>query len=134
MRLVIVEDSAEIVQRYREHFAGISGLELVGVLRTVADAVRAIPTLQPDTLLLDYNLPDGNCLEIMKQLRAFLSGVTLIVASGHPSMHQREHCVAAGAMSYFDKSNEYSDLIATLAFLAQLPGAHPSASAKGMHE
>jgi len=45
-----------------------SGLELVGEAASFADALRIVERDEPDIILLDLNLSDGNVLERISQL------------------------------------------------------------------
>ena len=45
-----------------------SELEVVGEAGSVAQALARIPALQPDVAVLDIRLPDGNGIELCREL------------------------------------------------------------------
>jgi DNA-binding NarL/FixJ family response regulator len=67
MRCVIVDDSADFVdaaRRLLEH----DGISVVGVASTSAEALRCLPELRPDVVLVDVNLGAENGFELAEQI------------------------------------------------------------------
>ena len=59
----------------------------------------------PDLIILDYNIPEINGAEILKQLRddARFSSIPKIVWSTSDSHLYRETCISSGAVAYMVK-------------------------------
>ena len=55
------------------------GFEVVRVVHTGADALRAAHELHPDLVLLDIYLPDRNGVEVLERLRAETPDVDVLV-------------------------------------------------------
>lgn len=66
--ILIVDDDYRVANIHAAYVNRVPGFEVVGQAHTVADADRAVAELQPDLVLLDLYLPDGNGLELMKRL------------------------------------------------------------------
>lgn len=66
--ILIVDDDYRVANIHAAYVKRVPGFEVVGQAHTVADADRAVADLQPDLVLLDLYLPDGNGLELMKRL------------------------------------------------------------------
>lgn len=118
MRLYIVEDSEAVMERYLRQVGALEDVVVVGVSTTAEAAVRDLPVQQPDVVILDFHLADGNCLRVLDEMRPVLPGTTFIVATADPSDHHLERCLAAGAHFFFDKAGESAELFALIAVLA----------------
>lgn len=69
MNVVIVDDSRLARSELRELLAGCEGWQLTGEAENVAGAVQLVDQLQPDLLLLDIHLPDGDGFAVLDQLQ-----------------------------------------------------------------
>jgi DNA-binding response OmpR family regulator len=108
-RLLLVEDSSLIADALRVL------LEQHGYAVTVADslaAARAAATLQPpDIVLLDLSLPDGDGLDLARELRQ--SG-RIIALTGHADDATRQRCIEAGCNDVLVKPVSSSELVRRL--------------------
>nr|PZM94879.1 MAG: hypothetical protein DIU77_13355 [Thermocrispum agreste] len=69
MTRVFLVDDHEIVRRgIRELFADHPDLHIVGEAGSVADALATVPA-DADVAILDVRLPDGNGVELCRELR-----------------------------------------------------------------
>jgi len=93
--IIVVEDDAAVRQSIK------FSLELEGfAVRTYADAEELLneTTLPPfGCLVIDYNLPALNGLEVLRQLRNRQVRLPPIVITSYPSRMVRERAAAAGA-------------------------------------
>lgn len=69
IRLVLVDDHKVVRLGLHTLLSGHPGLEIVGEAGTVAAAVEAVVRLQPDVVLMDVRLPDGDGFEACRQIR-----------------------------------------------------------------
>jgi two-component system response regulator FixJ len=93
--IIVVDDDAAVRQSIK------FSLELEGFsVRTYADAGELLneTTLPPfGCLVIDYNLPTLNGLEVLQQLRKRQVRLPAIVITSYPSRMVRESAAAAGA-------------------------------------
>lgn len=68
MRVIIVDDSRLARLELKEQLAQLPEAELVGEAENIAEALDVIAKQQPDVLLLDINLPDGDGFDLLEQL------------------------------------------------------------------
>ena len=69
-RLFLVDDH-EIVRRgLRELFETEDDLQIVGEAATAEEAIGRIPATQPDVAVLDVRLPDGDGIEVCREIRS----------------------------------------------------------------
>jgi signal transduction histidine kinase/tetratricopeptide (TPR) repeat protein/ActR/RegA family two-component response regulator len=72
-----------------------------------------------DIILLDVQLPDGNGLEIVKELRANGYTTPVIAQTAYAFNGEREKCINAGCNEYLSKPIKKSELLACLSEFIQ---------------
>jgi DNA-binding NarL/FixJ family response regulator len=107
MRVLIVDDSAALVQRLRSSLAEVPGLEVVGQADNAGDATRVIREARPDVVILDIRMPGGSGIEVLEGLKKNPLPPLVIMLSNYSYQQYRRKCLASGARFYFDKSNEF---------------------------
>ena len=66
---VFLVDDHEVVRRgLIDLLSADAELDVVGEAGSVAQALARIPALQPDVAVLDVRLPDGNGIELCREL------------------------------------------------------------------
>ena len=78
MRLLLADDHPMIRNAIEVLLRG-SGFELVGMAGTGEATLEAVERLQPDILLLDLQMPDGNGLDVLRRLKAAKSPVRIVM-------------------------------------------------------
>jgi DNA-binding response OmpR family regulator len=86
---------------------------------TLAEARAALQEQPPDLLLLDAMLPDGNGVDLCREIRRHpdLSGVRILLVSARGREADRAAAAAAGADGYVTKPFAIRDVIAEVAAL-----------------
>jgi DNA-binding NarL/FixJ family response regulator len=84
----------------------VSGCEVCGEAASASDALDSIPRLLPDLVITDISLPDRNGLELIKDLRALVPSVEILVFSMHDETLYAERCLRAGAKGYLMKGEK----------------------------
>lgn len=70
MNVVIVEDEQQNLETLEEILQNhCEQVKITGTASTVSEAVQVIDEVNPDLLLMDINLPDGNSFDILKQIK-----------------------------------------------------------------
>ena len=100
-RILVVDDEPTVVDVFNE-FLGAQGYE-VTVVSNGEDAVRMIPSLAPDIILTDINLPGLSGLEVMRHARAHDPEVAVIVVTGYASAATAIDALRQGAYDYVTK-------------------------------
>ena len=88
-----------------------SGCHVCGESASGAEALDAIPRLEPDLVMLDITLPDRNGLELIKDLQVLVPGIRILVFSMHDEMIYAERVMRAGAKGYLMKGAPTEKLI-----------------------
>jgi DNA-binding NarL/FixJ family response regulator len=101
---VYLLDDHELVRRGLHDLVDrIPDLTVVGESGLVADALREIPELRPDVALLDAHLPDGNGVEVCRQIRSQHPEVACLMLTAFDDAAGRLSAVTAGAAGYLLK-------------------------------
>ena len=107
--ILLVDDDPTIRQLGREL------LESLGFrVETAADAPRALEVFQEldrvDLVILDYHLPGGDGLGLVRELRALDAGVPLLIASGFLSSREIIPLQASGVQGIIYKPFRLKEL------------------------
>src|SRR5690349_13664801 len=81
--LLIVDDHQIFLEGLRRILEAQEGLRIVGEADTIAGAVEQARALQPDLVLLDLGLKDGNGLDGLPRLLSVSPETRVIVLSGY---------------------------------------------------
>jgi two-component system KDP operon response regulator KdpE len=108
-RILVVEDEAEIRRFVRLSLAaeGFEVVEADGVQRGLIEA----GTRRPDLLVLDLGLPDGDGVDLIRDLRAW-SDMPVLVLSARSTEADKIRALDAGADDYLVKPFSAGELLA----------------------
>lgn len=107
-KLLIVDDEPSIrfsVGDYLER-CGFS----IDDADSVVSAMARFRAFHPDLVVLDYELPDGNALELMEQLRQQDESIPVIILTGHGSIDLAVTAIKQGADQFLTKPVELAAL------------------------
>jgi DNA-binding NarL/FixJ family response regulator len=101
---VFLVDDHELVRRgVAELVDDEADLTVVGQASSVAEALARIPALRPDVAVLDVRLPDGNGVELCRDLRSALPGLRCLMLTSFTDENSMVEAVLAGAEGYVIK-------------------------------
>jgi two-component system response regulator DevR len=109
---VFLLDDHEIVRRgVRELLEASDGIEVVGEAGTAADGVARIPATKPDVAILDMRLPDGNGVEVCREVRSIDPSIQCVILTSFSDDEALFDSIMAGAAGYLLKQIKGTDLI-----------------------
>jgi DNA-binding NarL/FixJ family response regulator len=120
LRTLLVEDSRDIRPRMVRCLSDLDDVSVVATSETIAEAGDLIRELQPDFLVLDLSLPDGNSADHIRHFKSLATHMEVAIHSNDASAHMRQKCLNEGASWFFDKSGELEDLLALVQERARL--------------
>jgi len=101
---VFLVDDHEVVRRgLIDLLSADSELEVVGEAGSVAQALARIPALQPDVAVLDVRLPDGNGIELCRELLSRQPELRCLMLTSYTSDEAMLDAILAGASGYVVK-------------------------------
>jgi DNA-binding NarL/FixJ family response regulator len=78
-------------------------LEVIGEAGSAAQALARIPALQPDVAVLDVRLPDGNGIELCRDLLSAMPELRCLMLTSYTSDEAMLDAILAGASGYVVK-------------------------------
>jgi two-component system, NarL family, response regulator DevR len=112
MTTVFLVDDHEVVRRGVADLLGAhEDLEVVGDAGSVAEALARIPALVPDVAVLDIRLPDGNGVELCRELRSRMPGLRCLVLTSYTDEQAMFDAVLAGASGFVIKDVRGNDIV-----------------------
>jgi two-component system NarL family response regulator/two-component system response regulator DevR len=101
---VFLVDDHEVVRRgLSDLLASDPDLQIVGEAGTVAEARARIPALQPDVAVLDVRLPDGNGIELCRELVSNHPDLRCLMLTSFTSDEAMLEAILAGASGFVVK-------------------------------
>jgi two-component system, NarL family, response regulator DevR len=116
---VFLLDDHEIVRDGIRGLLVAAGLIVVGEAGTAADALVRIPATDPDVAVLDVRLPDGNGIEVCREIRSRQPEVACIMLTSYADDEAHLAAVMAGAAAYVLKQIRGQDLVEAITAVAQ---------------
>ncbi|BBX37476.1 response regulator [Mycolicibacterium mageritense DSM 44476 = CIP 104973] len=108
---VFLVDDHELVRRgLTDLVSADPELEVVGEAGSVAEAIARIPALRPDVAVLDVRLPDGNGIELCRDLLCRLPDLRCLMLTSYTSDEAMLDAILAGASGYVIKDIKGMDL------------------------
>jgi DNA-binding NarL/FixJ family response regulator len=109
---VFLLDDHEVVRRgLRELLESAGGIEVVGEAGTADEALRRIPPIAPDVAILDVRLPDGNGVEVCREIRSQHPQVRCVMLTSFSDDEALFQAIMAGAAGYLLKQVKGTDLV-----------------------
>ncbi len=104
VRVLIVEDHEVLSTSLAMVLDAQPDLLTVGKAGTLAEARRAVVETAPDVVLLDHQLPDGDGVASIEELRALRAGIAFVVLTASTSDSVLVAAVQAGASGFVSKT------------------------------
>lgn len=115
MITIFLVDDHEVVRK------GVAGLldtdpelRVIGEAGSAAQALARIPALRPDLVLLDLRLPDGNGVELCRELRSKLPQLNVLMLTSYTDEEAMLNAILAGAGGYVIKDIQADRLITAI--------------------
>jgi two-component system response regulator DevR len=109
---VFLLDDHEVVRRgVRDLLEAAGDIEVVGEASTADEALRRVPAVRPEVAVLDVRLPDGNGIEVCRELRATHPEVRCLMLTSFNDDEALFDAIVAGASGYVLKEVRGGDLV-----------------------
>ncbi len=114
IRVLIVEDDPVVGEINKEFTERVEGFQVVGLAASAADAVDAVERMRPDLVLLDVYMPDGDGVQVLKEIRRRDSDVDVIPVTAARDASTIRELMRHGAVGYIVKPFKFEQLAVTL--------------------
>ncbi|MCS7337585.1 MAG: response regulator transcription factor [Verrucomicrobiae bacterium] len=113
-RVAIVEDNKVIRESLAEFVQRDPECQCVGMYATAAEALRMIPRIAPDIVLMDIQLPDTSGIECTAKLKQLLPTAQIIIVTVYEDTDRIFRALRAGACGYLLKRCTPDELVAAI--------------------
>ncbi len=102
-RVLLVDDHSVVRQGLAMLIDDEPDLIVCGGAQSIRETLPLVHQLKPDVVLIDITLPDGNGLDLIKQLHQEYPNLALLALSMHDEAVYAERALRAGAKGYIMK-------------------------------
>ncbi|MDO7887131.1 sensor histidine kinase [Hymenobacter cheonanensis] len=114
-KILLIDDNEQDRQLYRRYLGKQLGHERVAIVEatTGAEAVAQFTASQPDCVLLDYNLPDTDGLDLLLKLKELAppNGLCVVMITGGGNEALAVRALNTGALDYLVKQQFDPELL-----------------------
>lgn len=119
IRVLLADDSAELLGAMRAVLRTEPGLTLVGTVRGADDLMREVETRRPDVMVVDLTMPGASPLKAVRDVTSAHPEVRAVVYSGYDDATVRIEAFNAGASAFVSKHDELAELFETVRRVAR---------------
>jgi response regulator of citrate/malate metabolism len=103
IRTLVVDDDFRVAAVHAAYAAKVDGFETIGQVHSATEALTAARELQPDLVLMDVFLPDGDGLSVVRRLLESDPHPDVIVITAARDMATVRTAMQLGAIHYLVK-------------------------------
>jgi DNA-binding NarL/FixJ family response regulator len=113
-RVLIVDDHPIVREGLRSILDGEDDLTVCGEAETAREARTAIKELNPDVLVAEFSLRQGDGIDLVRDVRAHHPHLPILVLSSHDEAIYAERMLAVGANGYIMKQAASEQFLGSL--------------------
>jgi DNA-binding NarL/FixJ family response regulator len=110
IRLVLAEDNLHMADALEAVLAQQPDIQIVGLARGGADAVRFADELAPDVVVLDRSMPEIDGITAMLQIKRRHPELPVLILTASAETQVAESALAAGAAGFVVKDSAFEEL------------------------
>jgi two-component system, NarL family, response regulator DevR len=110
IRAFLMDDHEVVRQGVRALLESSGEIDVVGEASNAAEALARIPALQPDVAILDVRVPDGNGIEVCREIRSSV-GTNCLMLTSYSDDEALFEAIMAGASGYMLKQIRGKELL-----------------------
>jgi len=119
IRVFLVDDHELIRRGLRDCLEAERDLLVVGEAGTAREALREIPSSVPEVVVLDVRLPDGNGIEVCRDLRSVHPEIRFLILTTFSDDEALFDAIIAGADGYVLKDTKGDKLVDAIRRVAE---------------
>jgi DNA-binding NarL/FixJ family response regulator len=118
IRVFIVDDHENVRRGIEDLLETADDMAIVGEAGTAQEALVGIPALRPGVAVLDARLPDGNGIEVCREITAAMPDVRCLILTCFDEEETVRQAMDAGAAGFMIKEILGADLIEAIREIA----------------
>ena len=119
IKVLLVDDHPIVRLGVREMLRRAPGIQVAGEAETGAQAIAMAARLQPDVIVLDFELPDMDGAEVARRVCVNFPSVRILALSAHASEEYIRKMLGSGALGYLTKDEASRDIVRAVRCVAQ---------------
>ena len=109
--VAIVEDQQVLSGAIQASLENLPDLHVVGCASTLADGEILVRSSQPDVIVCDYRLSDGDVPDHLPSFLEAAPGAKALVFTGWPDENSLLEAMSAGARGFIDKASSFPEFV-----------------------
>ena len=114
IRVFLLDDHEVVRTGLRDLLEHDGDIEVVGESGSAQEAIRRIPALRPHVAVLDARLPDGNGIDVCREIRSIDPSIYGLILTSYEDDEALFAAIMAGAAGYVLKQIRGTDLVDTV--------------------
>lgn len=111
IKVAIVEDNDGIRESWTNIIREAGGFQFLCACRSAEEAVKTIPPLRPDVVLMDIHLPGASGIECTARLKQLLPETQILMVTVYNDSRRVFQALQAGASGYLLKRTKVPELL-----------------------
>jgi len=116
LNVLIVEDSYFFSKWLSNELLSIDNINIAAIVDNSQEAINILADKNIDLAIIDVRLKEGLGTDVLKTIKARASGTKVIIFTNHNEF--KKECLKLGADYFYDKSNEFDELIESIISLS----------------
>jgi DNA-binding NarL/FixJ family response regulator len=110
IKVMVVDDHPVVRQGLRALFGRDDGFEVVGEASDGSEALRVLPQIGPDVVVMDLEMPNMNGIDATRKITGEYPEVRVVILTVHDEDNYIFQSLKAGATGYMLKTSSFSEL------------------------
>jgi DNA-binding NarL/FixJ family response regulator len=113
-RVAIVDDHILVSEMLALSISKATDLTLVGIASSTIDAKKLIKRERPNVILMNYRMPDGDCLTTVREILRELPDARVVLLSAHIDPELSSNALGAGCVGLLGKDSSIGGVLAAV--------------------
>ena len=122
MKILLVEDNVRLSELVKKNL--IKSGFVTDIAKDIEEAVHNLKNYSYDAIVLDLNLPDGNGMSLLKQIRDKKNQIPVIILTANIDFNNKIKGLNIGADDYLTKPFKHEELVARLKAILRRPNEY----------
>ena len=115
IRVALVEDNAKLRRQLESLIANATGFECAGAFPNAESALKGLPEIAPDVVLMDIQLPKMSGVECVARLKNLLPEAKVVILTAYDDSDHIFQALQNGASGYLLKRTPHDELLRSIA-------------------
>lgn len=110
IKVLLIEDHEIVRDGIEQLLEKAEGIRIIGATSTGKEGITIAREQHPDVVILDFQLPDSNGLEVIRKLLRYRPEIKILILTANQNESLALQLLEAGAAGYLSKEQGYREL------------------------